>query len=101
MRLLRSAAGSVLWLLETNGLARGNLQSEAGKRGVDSARLIFAPVVPPAEHLGRHQHADLFLDTLPCNAHTTASDVLCAGLPVLTCSGVSFDGRVVVCLLMA
>jgi len=76
MRLLRSAPASVLWLLETNGLVKGNLRSEAGKRGVDPARLIFASVVPPAEHLGRHQHADLFLDTLPCNAHTTASDAL-------------------------
>ena len=101
MRLLRSAPGSVLWLLETNALVRGNLQSEAGKRGVDSARLIFAPVVPPAEHLGRHQHADLFLDTLPCNAHTTASDALWAGLPVLTCSGGTFAGRVAGSLLMA
>jgi predicted O-linked N-acetylglucosamine transferase (SPINDLY family) len=101
MHLLRSAPGSVLWLLETNGLVKGNLRSEAGKRGVDSARLIFAPVVPPAEHLGRHQHADLFLDTLPCNAHTTASDALWAGLPVLTCSGDTFAGRVAGSLLMA
>ena len=101
MRLLRSAPGSVLWLLETNGLVKGNLRSEAGKRGVDPARLIFAPVVPPAEHLGRHQHADLFLDTLPCNAHTTASDALWAGLPVLTCSGDTFAGRVAGSLLMA
>jgi protein O-GlcNAc transferase len=101
MRLLRSAPGSVLWLLETNGLVKGNLRSEAGKRGVDPARLIFAPVVPPAEHLGRHRHADLFLDTLPCNAHTTASDALWAGLPVLTCSGDTFAGRVAGSLLMA
>jgi protein O-GlcNAc transferase len=57
--------------------------------------------VPPAEHLGRHQHADLFLDTLPCNAHTTASDALWAGLPVLTCSGDTFAGRVAGSLLMA
>jgi predicted O-linked N-acetylglucosamine transferase (SPINDLY family) len=101
MRLLRSVPGSVLWLLETNGLVKGNLRSEAGKRGVDSARLIFAPVVPPAEHLGRHRHADLFLDTLPCNAHTTASDALWAGLPVLTCSGDTFAGRVAGSLLTA
>ena len=101
MRLLRSVPGSVLWLLETNGLVKRNLRSEAGKRGVDSARLIFAPVVPPAEHLGRHRHADLFLDTLPCNAHTTASDALWAGLPVLTCSGDTFAGRVAGSLLTA
>ncbi len=101
MRLLRSVPGSVLWLLETNVLVKGNLRSEAEKRGVDSGRLIFAPVVPSAEHLGRHQHADLFLDTLPCNAHTTASDALWAGLPVLTCSGGTFAGRVAGSLLMA
>ena len=101
MRLLRSVPGSVLWLLETNALVKDNLRSEAEKRGVDSGRLIFAPVVPSAEHLGRHQHADLFLDTLPCNAHTTASDALWAGLPVLTCSGGTFAGRVAGSLLMA
>ena len=94
MRLLRSVPGSVLWLLEANDLVKGHLRSEAGKRGVDAGRLIFAPVVSPAEHLGRHGHADLFLDTLPCNAHTTASDALWAGLPVLTCSGDTFAGRV-------
>jgi protein O-GlcNAc transferase len=93
MRLLRSVPGSVLWLLETNKLVKDNLCSEAEKRGVEPGRLIFAPVVPLAEHLGRHRHADLFLDTLPCNAHTTASDALWAGLPVLTCSGDTFAGR--------
>ena len=71
------------------------------KRGVEAGRLIFAPIVPPAEHLGRHRHADLFLDTLPCNAHTTASDALWAGLPVLTCSGDTFAGRVAGSLLTA
>jgi predicted O-linked N-acetylglucosamine transferase (SPINDLY family) len=101
MRLLRSVPGSVLWLLEANELVKGNLRLEAEKRGVESSRLIFAPVVPPAEHLGRHRHADLFLDTLPCNAHTTASDALWAGLPVLTCSGDTFAGRVAGSLLMA
>ena len=101
MRLLRSVPGSVLWLLEANELVKGNLRSEAEKRGVDCGRLIFAPVVPLAEHLGRHQHADLFLDTLPCNAHTTASDALWAGLPVLTCSGDTFAGRVAGSLLLA
>jgi predicted O-linked N-acetylglucosamine transferase (SPINDLY family) len=101
MRLLRFVPGSVLWLLETNHLVKDNLRLEAGKRGVDAGRLIFAPVVSPAEHLGRHRHADLFLDTLPCNAHTTASDALWAGLPVLTCSGDTFAGRVAGSLLMA
>ena len=101
MRLLRSVPGSVLWLLETNDLVKENLRSEAGKRGVEAGRLIFAPVVSSAAHLGRHRHADLFLDTLPCNAHTTASDALWAGLPVLTCSGDTFAGRVAGSLLMA
>ncbi len=101
MRLLRSVPGSVLWLLEANRLIKGNLRFEAEKRGVDPDRLVFAPVVPSAEHLERHRHADLFLDTLPCNAHTTASDALWAGLPVLTCSGSSFAGRVAASLLTA
>jgi protein O-GlcNAc transferase len=101
MRLIRSVPGSVLWLLETNDLVKGNLRSEARRRGVDGARLIFAPIVAPAEHLERHRHADLFLDTLPCNAHTTASDALWAGLPVLTCCGDTFAGRVAGSLLTA
>jgi protein O-GlcNAc transferase len=101
MRLLRSIPDSILWLLEVNQLVKANLRSEAEKRGVDPDRLIFAPLVPSAEHLGRHRHADLFLDTLPCNAHTTASDALWAGLPVLTCSGNTFAGRVAGSLLTA
>jgi protein O-GlcNAc transferase len=101
MRLLRSVPGSVLWLLEANELVKGNLRSQAEKRGVDSGRLIFAPVVASAEHLGRHRHADLFLDNLPCNAHTTASDALWAGLPVLTCRGDTFASRVAGSLLTA
>jgi protein O-GlcNAc transferase len=101
MRLLRSLPGSVLWLLEANDLVKGNLRSEAAKRGVASGRLVFAPVVAAAEHLERHRHADLFLDTLPCNAHTTASDALWAGLPVLTCCGDTFAGRVAGSLLTA
>jgi protein O-GlcNAc transferase len=101
MRLLRSLPGGVLWLLEANELVKGNLRSEAEKRGVASGRLVFAPVVPSAEHLERHRHADLFLDTLPCNAHTTASDALWAGLPVLTCCGDTFAGRVAGSLLTA
>jgi protein O-GlcNAc transferase len=101
MRLLRSLPGSVLWLLEVNELVKGNLRSEAEQRGVAPGRLVFAPVVPLAGHLERHRHADLFLDTLPCNAHTTASDALWAGLPVLTCSGDTFAGRVAGSLLTA
>ena len=101
MRLLRSIPDSVLWLLEANALVKGNLRAEAGKRGVDPARLLFAPIVPSIAHIERHRHADLFLDTLPCNAHTTASDALWAGLPVLTCSGDTLAGRVAGSLLTA
>ena len=94
MRLLEAAPGSVLWLLGANALVEANLRGEAEQRAVDPSRLIFAPVVPPPAHLERHRHADLFLDTVPCNAHTTASDALWCGLPVLTCSGDTFAGRV-------
>ncbi len=101
MRLLEAAPGSVLWLLGANELVEANLRGEAEKRAVDPSRLIFAPVVPPPEHLERHRHADLFLDTVPCNAHTTASDALWCGLPVLTCSSDTFAGRVAGSLLSA
>ena len=101
MRLLGSVPGSVLWLLEVNELVKGNLRLEAEKRGAEAGRLIFAPRIASAEHLERHRHADLFLDTLPCNAHTTASDALWAGLPVLTCCGDTFAGRVADSLLAA
>ena len=101
MRLLNATQGSVLWLLATNELAKANLRREAAARGLDPARLVFAPVVASAAHLERHRHADLFLDTLPCNAHTTASDALWGGLPVLTCSGNTFAGRVAGSLLNA
>lgn len=94
MRLLKRVPGGVLWLLESNDLARRNLRREAEQRGVDPGRLVFAPIRPIADHLARHRHADLFLDTLPCNAHTTANDALWAGLPVLTCAGATFSGRV-------
>ncbi len=94
MRLLLAAPGSVLWLLEANELVKDNLRKEARQRGVDPDRLIFAPRLPSPEHLARHRLADLFLDTLPYNAHTTASDALWAGLPVLTCAGETFAGRV-------
>jgi predicted O-linked N-acetylglucosamine transferase (SPINDLY family) len=101
MRLLSAVNGGVLWLLSSNDLVENNLRAEAERRGVDPRRLVFAPIVPPAEHLARLRNADLFLDTLPCNAHTTASDALWAGLPVLTCSGHTFAGRVAGSLLCA
>ncbi len=101
MRLLRRVEGSVLWLLEDNATAARNLRREAAARGVDPSRLVFAPRMPLDEHLARHRHADLFVDTLPHNAHTTASDALWAGLPVLTCTGATFAGRVATSLLHA
>ena len=101
MRLLREVPGSVLWLLAHNDGAPNNLRREANARGVDGERLVFAPPLPPDEHLARHRLADLFLDTLPYNAHTTASDALWAGLPVLSCLGGSFAGRVGASLLQA
>lgn len=101
MRLLGQTPGSVLWLLEGNGAARRNLRREAAERGIAPDRLVFAPRVRSAEHLARHRLADLFLDTLPCNAHTTASDALWAGLPVLSCMGTTFAGRVAASLLHA
>src|SRR5262249_23096594 len=101
MRLLRQVEGSVLWLLEGRRTAIGNLRAEAEKRGVSADRLVFAARVPLEEHLARHRLADLFLDTLPYNAHTTASDSLWAGLPVVTCLGPAFAGRVAASLLHA
>jgi protein O-GlcNAc transferase len=94
MRLLHQVEGSVLWLLRDNEGAERNLCREAWQRGVDPSRLVFAGRLPHAEHLARHRLADLFLDTLPYNAHTTASDALWAGLPVVTCMGEAFAGRV-------
>lgn len=101
MRILKQVEGSVLWLLEDNPTAARNLREEAGARSVSAERLIFAKRMPLAEHLARHRVADLFIDTLPCNAHTTASDALWAGLPLLTCVGETFAGRVAASLLNA
>jgi len=101
MRILHQVEGSVLWLFEDTPEATQNLIKEAQTRGIDSGRLIFAKRLPLSEHLARHRLADLFLDTLPYNAHTTASDALWAGLPVLTQSGQSFAGRVAASLLNA
>jgi predicted O-linked N-acetylglucosamine transferase (SPINDLY family) len=101
MRILKHVQGSVLWLIEDNAEAVANLRKEAVRRGVDAGRLVFAGRLPQAEHLARQRLADLFLDTLPCNAHTTTSDALWAGLPVLTRSGETFAGRVAASLLKA
>lgn len=101
MKVVGENSDSVLWLLECNRWAKANLQREAQVRGIDPARLIFAPRVAMAEHLARHRCADLFLDTLPYNAHTSASDALWMGLPVLTCAGTTFASRVAGSLLHA
>jgi predicted O-linked N-acetylglucosamine transferase (SPINDLY family) len=101
MRLLQQVPGSVLWLLKDSDLVERNLRREAVARGLAADRLIFAPRQEPAAHLARHRLADLFLDTLPYNAHTTASDALWAGLPVVTCTGGSFASRVAASLLHA
>jgi predicted O-linked N-acetylglucosamine transferase (SPINDLY family) len=99
MRLLKTVKNSVLWLLADNDYVTSNLFQAASDCGINSNRLIFAKHLSLDEHLGRHKLADLFLDTLPCNAHTTASDSLWAGLPVLTCAGDSLAGRVAASLL--
>lgn len=101
MRLLRAVEGSVLWLMGDNAATMQNLRREAQKRGVDPMRLVFAHPLSPEEHLARHRLADLFLDTLPYNAHTTASDALWTGLPVVTQLGEGFAGRVAASLLKA
>jgi protein O-GlcNAc transferase len=101
MRLLAGVHGSVFWLLEANPLVAENLAREATARGIDANRLVFAPKTELADHLARHAHADLFMDSLPVNAHTTASDALWAGLPVLTVAGQSFASRVAGSLLHA
>jgi len=100
-RILKEVPGSVLWLLEDNALAKANLIKEAQSRGLSEDRLVFAGRLELSEHLARHRQADLFIDTIPCNAHTTASDALWVGLPVLTLLGKSFAGRVAASLLTA
>lgn len=101
MGILRRVEGSVLWLFEENPSLANNLRQEAERRNVRAQRLIFARRIPLPDHLARHRAADLVLDTLPCNAHTTASDALWAGLPVVTCVGGAFAGRVAASLLTA
>ena len=102
MTMLRRVPGSVLWLLANNAVAEQNLRGEAAARGVDPGRIVFAPyIAEPERHLPRYRAADLFVDTLDYNAHTTACDALWAGLPLLTCLGTTFPARVSASLLDA
>jgi predicted O-linked N-acetylglucosamine transferase (SPINDLY family) len=101
MRLLSKVPGSVLWLHAPHDRAKANLRNEAKARGVDPARLVFAAPLRIEEHVARQRLADLFLDTLPYNAHGTASSALWSGLPMLTCRGDTFAGRVGASLLHA
>jgi predicted O-linked N-acetylglucosamine transferase (SPINDLY family) len=101
MRILKTVEGSVLWLFQDNPWAVENLKKEAEKQGITADRLVFAERLPLPEHLARHRQADLFLDTFPYNAHTTSSDALWTGLPVLTLMGSSFASRVAASLLNA
>jgi predicted O-linked N-acetylglucosamine transferase (SPINDLY family) len=99
MRIVSQVDDSVLWLLADDLEAVANLRRAAEARGVNPQRLVFAKRVAPADHLARLALADLFLDTMPCNAHTTASDALWAGLPILTCTGETFSSKVAASLL--
>ncbi len=101
LRLLKAVPDSVLWLLDSNALFAGNLRAEAARAGIDPARLVLAPRMDNHAHVSRLALGDLFLDSLPYNAHTTASDALWAGLPLLTCRGSAFAGRVAASLLQA
>jgi protein O-GlcNAc transferase len=101
MRLLGAVDGSVLWLLEDNTTAVAHLKAEAEARSVSASRLVFAPRMNVEDHLARQTLADLFLDTLPCTAHTMASDALFAGLPLLTVLCTTFAGRVAASILGA
>ncbi len=94
MRLLANVPGSVLWLLESNGLAAANLRRSAQRLGVDGKRLVFAPRLPNAEHLARYCVADLALDTFPYTSHTTMSDALWCGCPAIALRGTTFAARV-------
>ena len=101
MKLLKHVDGSILWLLEDNSIAVKNLRKEAKKRKIDPERIVFAKHMPMADHLARHECADLFIDTFPYGAHTTCSDALWAGLPIVTLIGKSFASRVAGSLLNA
>ena len=101
MNILKAAPDAVLWLLQNSPDFAANLRRTAAEAGMAPERLIFAPMVPLDQHLARMQQADLFLDVLPCGGHTTASDALWAGVPLLTCEGHTFGGRVAASLLSA
>ncbi len=101
MRILARVPGSILWLLGDNAWSRQNLHQEASARGIDPARLVFAPRVSPENYLARYQTADLFLDSFPFNAGTTANDALWMGLPLLTLCGRAFAARMAGALLSA
>lgn len=101
MRLLQKAHGSVLWMFAASPVAERNIRREAAVRGVDPQRIVLAPLVPYARYLAQYRRADLFLDTLPFNAGTTASDALWSGVPVVTCSGEAFAARMAGSLLRA
>ncbi|WP_337847352.1 tetratricopeptide repeat protein [Sphingomonas sp.] len=101
MRILHGVEGSVLWLLDSNRLATANLRAQAQRHGIAADRLVFAPRMAPEDHLSRHRCADLMLDTLPYNGHTTTTDALWAGLPVLTEIGQTWPGRVAASVLRA
>ncbi|CUW40201.1 conserved protein of unknown function(containing Tetratricopeptide repeat domain,274-307;) [Magnetospirillum sp. XM-1] len=101
MEVLAKVPGSVLWLLDGADSTRDRLRGHAGKAGIDPDRLVFAPRVEFEAHLARHRLADLFLDALPYNAHGSAVDALWMGLPLLTCEGSSFPGRVASSVLQA
>jgi predicted O-linked N-acetylglucosamine transferase (SPINDLY family) len=101
MRILKAVDKSILWLLEFNDSVSSNLKIEATRRGVNAERIVFSKKASLEEHISRHCFADLFLDTLPYNSHTTGSDALWAGLPVLTTLGSTFPGRVGASLLHA
>lgn len=101
MQILKAVPGSVLWLLAEREQSMENLRHSAQKDGVDPSRLVFAGRLPQSEHLSRYRLADLFLDCWPCNAHTTASDALWVGLPLITYQGQAFASRVASSLLHA
>lgn len=101
MRILEKVEGSVLWLIRSNSQAERNLRCEAEKKGINPSRIVFAEKFPHTKHLERHVHADLFLDTFTYNAHTTASDALWSGLPMVSMAGEQFSARVGASLLSA
>jgi predicted O-linked N-acetylglucosamine transferase (SPINDLY family) len=101
LRILQRTPKSLLWLLSGSATVKQNLQRACEQHGVDGARIVFAGQLPYAEHIARYHHADIFLDTAPYNAHTTCSEALWLGCPVITCLGDAFPGRVAASLLHA